>query len=128
MAGYEMKLVDRRRIARDTMAFLLGTSGSVYEFQAGQNADIVFADTPDGSSDISRTFSLASSPNERGSVMIAMRMRATEFKNALDAAPYGTEFRVSRARGSFTLHRDVRRAAVFLAGGIGITPMHSIIH
>ena len=28
--------------------------------------------------------------------------------------------------GSFTLHRDASRAAVFVAGGIGITPFRSI--
>src|SRR6185437_7112702 len=28
---------------------------------------------------------------------------------------------------SFTLHENTKRAAVFLSGGIGITPFHSII-
>lgn len=127
MSEYLMKLIDRRRIARETMAFWLGTNGSSYEFRAGQNADFTFADPSVGSKDISRTLSLASSPHDKGSVMIAMRMRATEFKTALGAAPLGTIFRVSSARGSFTLHQDIRRQAVFLAGGIGITPMHSIV-
>jgi ferredoxin-NADP reductase len=35
--------------------------------------------------------------------------------------------RVSRPRGSFTLHRDIIRPAVFLAGGIGIAPIRSIL-
>jgi ferredoxin-NADP reductase len=43
------------------------------------------------------------------------------------AAPNVARFEVSRARGSFTLHQDPQRPGVFLAGGIGITPMHSII-
>jgi ferredoxin-NADP reductase len=59
--------------------------------------------------------------------MIAMRMRETAFKSALKAAAMGTRFIVSRPRGSFTLHRDVTRLAVFLAGGIGITPIRSIL-
>ena len=59
--------------------------------------------------------------------MIAMRMRVSEFKTTLLAAPNGTRSGVSGARGSFTLHQDPQRPAVFLAGGIGITPMHSII-
>jgi len=59
--------------------------------------------------------------------MIAMRMRKTAFKTALKTAALGTKFIVSRPRGSFTLHRDITRPAVFLAGGIGIAPIRSIL-
>ena len=59
--------------------------------------------------------------------MIAMRMRKTPFKTALKSAALGTKFIVSRPRGSFTLHRDITRPAVLLAGGIGITPIRSIL-
>jgi ferredoxin-NADP reductase len=59
--------------------------------------------------------------------MIAMRMRETGFKTALMSAALGAKFRVSRPRGSFTLHKDFARPAVFLAGGIGITPVRSIL-
>ena len=60
--------------------------------------------------------------------MIGLRMRETGFKTVLKTATSGIRFRVSRPRGSFTLHKDFTRPAVFLAGGIGITPVHSIIH
>ena len=123
MAEYQMTLVDRQRIARDTMAFWFDTNGARYEFRAGQHADFVFG----SESDNSRTFSLASSPLDREPLMIAMRMRKTAFKTALDAAAFGTKFKVSHPRGSFTLHKDVTRPAVFLAGGIGITPVRSIL-
>jgi len=128
MAHYQMTLVDRQRIARDTMAFWFGTNGANFEFRAGQHADFVSADPCMGSeSDNSRTFSLASSPHDKEPIMIAMRMRKTAFKTALKAAALGTKFTVSRPRGSFTLHRDITRTAVFIAGGIGITPIRSIL-
>lgn len=129
MADYEMTLMDRQRIARDTMAFWFDTNGSTYEFRAGQNADftIVHPFIRDEGGD-SRTLSLASSPHDKGLVMIAMRMRETSFKSALKVVALGTKFKVSRPRGSFTLHKDVTRPAVFLAGGIGITPIRSIVH
>lgn len=127
MPEYEMKLVERRKIARDTMAFWFSCDGGAYEFRAGQNADFAFAEPAAGSTDTARTFSLANSPHDRGLVMAATRMRASEFKTALGAAPNGARFKVSRARGSFTLHRDAVRPGVFLAGGIGVTPMHSIL-
>jgi ferredoxin-NADP reductase len=128
MAEYEMTLVDRQRIARETMAFWFDTNGASFGFRAGQHADFVFTRAQmEGESDNSRTFSLASSPYDKRPVMIAMRMRKTAFKAALKSAALGTKFIVSRPRGSFTLHRDITRPAVFLAGGIGIAPIRSIL-
>jgi ferredoxin-NADP reductase len=125
---YEMTLVDRQRVARDTMAFWLDSNGASFEFRAGQHADFVLTQPCIGSeNDNSRTFSLASAPYKTGPIMIAMRMRKTDFKNALMATALGTKFIVSRSSGSFTLHSDITRPAVFLAGGIGITPIRSIL-
>jgi len=128
MADFEMTLVDRQRIARGTMTFWFDTNGSDYDFRAGQHADFAFMHpSVRDEGDNSRTFSLANSPHDSGLVMIAMRMRETRFKTALISAALGTKFRVSRPRGSFTLHKDSARPAVFLAGGIGITPVRSIL-
>jgi ferredoxin-NADP reductase len=123
MPEYQMTLTNRQSIARDTMAFWFDANGARYEFRAGQHADFVSGSETDNS----RTFSLASSPLEQDSIMIATRMRKTAFKSALKTAALGTKFIVSRPRGSFTLHTDIARPAVFLAGGIGISPIRSIL-
>ena len=108
MAEYEMTLVDRQRIARDTMAFWFDTNGVTFGFRAGQHADFVLTHSCiECEGDKSRTFSLASSPHDKRPVMIAMRMRKTAFKSALKSAAH--------------------RPAVFLAGGIGIAPIRSIL-
>ena len=128
MAEFQMSLMDRQRIARDTMAFWFNTNEARYEFRAGQHADFVFMDpSSENAGDNSRTFSFANSPGDKGPVLVALRMRQTGFKTALKTAALGTRFKVSRPRGSFTLHKDVTRPAVFLAGGIGITPIRSIL-
>jgi ferredoxin-NADP reductase len=128
MTEYQMTLVDRQRIARDTMAFWFDTNGASFGFRAGQHADFAFAHPCVGSEhDNSRTFSLANSPHGKEPIMIALRRRKTVFKDALMASALGTKFIVSRPRGSFTLHKDVTRPAVFLAGGIGIAPIRSIL-
>jgi ferredoxin-NADP reductase len=128
VAEYQMTLVDHQRIARDTMTFWFDANGTNYVFRAGQHADFAFLHPSiEDESDNSRTFSLANSPHDTGLVMIAMRMRETGFKTALKSAALGTKFKVSRPRGSFTLHQDFSRPAVFLAGGIGITPVRSIL-
>jgi ferredoxin-NADP reductase len=129
MAEYEMTLMDRQRVARNTMAFWFDTNSAYYEFRAGQHADFTFWQSfVNCEGDNSRTFSLANSPHDRRLAMIALRMRGTPFKMSLKTAALGTKFKVSRPTGSFTLHKDVTRPAVFLAGGIGITPIRSIIH
>jgi ferredoxin-NADP reductase len=128
MAEYRMTLVDRQRIALDTMAFWFEPDDGYFEFRAGQHLDVAFAQPKPGSeNDNFRTFSLANAPQENKPIMIAMRMRKTVFKNALQSAGLGTKFIISRPRGSFTLHKDLARPAVFLAGGIGIAPIRSIL-
>ena len=73
-----------------------------------------------------RTLSIASAPHEK-ELMVAMRMRDTGFKRAVEALPIGAPFLVEGPYGNLVLHRDVTRPAVFLAGGIGITPFRSMI-
>ena len=40
--------------------------------------------------------------------------------------PVGTSVQIEGPAGVLTLHRDAARTAVFLCGGIGITPFRSI--
>lgn len=128
MADHLFALKDRREIAPDTMAFWFDTSGSGYRFRAGQNADFTLIDPPetDTAGNV-RTFSFASSPHDADAFMVATRMRKTAFKNCLKSVPLGTKVKVSDPMGSFTLQKDTSKPAVFLAGGIGITPSRSMI-
>lgn len=59
--------------------------------------------------------------------MIATRMRNSDFKNALKALEHGAAVKLEGPVGSLTLHRAANRPAVFIAGGIGITPFISIL-
>jgi len=54
-------------------------------------------------------------------------MRDTAFKRSLKEVPLDTEVKLGSAAGSFTLHKNPSKPAVFLAGGIGITPFLSIV-
>jgi ferredoxin-NADP reductase len=54
-------------------------------------------------------------------------MRDTAFKRSLKKMPLGTVVNMDSAMGSFTLHKNSAKPAVFLAGGIGITPFSSIV-
>jgi ferredoxin-NADP reductase len=54
-------------------------------------------------------------------------MRDTAFKRSLKNVPLAKEVRIGSAAGSFTLHKNPTKPAVFLAGGIRITPFLSIV-
>lgn len=90
-----------------------------FEYKAGHFIDL----TVNGNV---HAFSLTSAPHQKD-LMIATRMRDSQFKNDLKALEPGGEVEITEAMGSFTLHNDVSKTAVFLIGGIGITPVHSMI-
>jgi ferredoxin-NADP reductase len=126
MADYGSRLIEREIVADGTMAFHF-TRPKEFQFRPGQCADVTLmhpAET-DAEGD-TRTFSIASPPFE-ARLLFVTRMRNTAFKRTLGAAPVGTEVRIGEPMGSFTLHRSVEKPAVFLAGGIGITPFLSIV-
>jgi ferredoxin-NADP reductase len=113
-------------VAEGTMAFYFEKPAG-FEFKAGQFLNYTLIDPPETDAEGNlRCFSIASAPGEEH-LMVATRMRDTAFKRVLKAVPLGTEVKIDGPFGSFTLHRDASRAAVFLAGGIGITPFRSMI-
>ena len=123
---YTPMLTKREEIAEGTMAFHI-TRPTDFQFRAGQAIDLTLIDPPESDAEgNTRAFSLASAPFE-DELMIATRMRDTAFKRVLRSAPLGTKVKFEGPSGSFVLHRKAEKPAVFLAGGIGMTPFLSII-
>jgi ferredoxin-NADP reductase len=117
---YSIKLKDRKEIASSTMAFYF-TKSNDFNFIAGQHVTMYQPNI----SDNSRIFCVASAPYE-DDLIFAMRMRDSAFKNALKLMPIGGEVTITKPRGPFVLHDDTSKPAVFLVGGIGITPFRSM--
>jgi glycine betaine catabolism B len=97
------------------------------EYSAGQFAffDIggVYND-PEGPI---RHFTITSSPTE-DFIMISTRIRDTPYKKRLSSLEENTTVvKVRGPEGKFTLHEDYSKPAVFLSGGIGVTPFRSMI-
>jgi ferredoxin-NADP reductase len=121
MAIHETKLVRRETVAEGTMAFCF-SKPSEFRHQAGQSLLMTLINPPETDSEgDARTFTIASAPHD-AELMIATRMRDTAFKRVLKTAPLGTAVRIDGPGGEMMLHDDAARPAVFLAGGIGITP------
>lgn len=126
MPKYKVRLIDRKEVAESTMAFYLDKPFN-FEFKAGQFIDVTLIDPLETDAEgNTRTLSIASAPHEPY-LMVATRMRDTAFKRVIKDLPLGSELEIDGPFGSFTLHNDSSRPAVFLIGGIGITPVRSIL-
>ncbi len=126
MTTHTVQLKGRETIASDTMAFHFERPAG-FRFKAGQTIDLVLADPPSAdAAGLRHTFSLVSAPFE-DVLTIATRMRASTFKNALAVLSNGSIAGLEGPFGSLTLHSNRARPAVFITGGIGITPFMSIL-
>ena len=126
MPSYRTKLARREEVAEGTMAFYFEKPAGL-DFKAGQFLNYTLLDPPETDAEGNlRSFSIASAPFEED-LLVATRLRDTAFKRVLRTMPLGTEIQAEGPFGSFTLHVDASRPAVFLAGGIGITPFRSMI-
>jgi len=125
MPKYETTLTASETVAEGTMAFRFAKPAD-FSFEAGHSVTVSLIDPPETDrKGNSRSFSLASAPYET-ELMIATRMRDTAFKRSLKAMPAGGRIHLRGPAGKFTLDGADARPAVFLAGGIGITPFVSM--
>lgn len=124
---YEIiKLIKRETIAEGTMKFAFSRPDN-FIYKAGQSVDLTLINPPETDEEGNvRTFSLVSAPYE-DNLCIATRMRDTAFKRVLRDAPLNFEIKMEGPYGDFTLHKDSTRPAIFLVGGIGITPFYSML-
>ena len=73
-----------------------------------------------------RHFTISSSPTENF-IMFSTRIRDSPYKKRLSTIEKGTKVKVKGPEGHFVLHQDYTKPAVFLSGGIGVTPFRSMI-
>lgn len=126
MPTYNTKLLSRKEIASETLAFHFEKPEELV-YKPGQWGDITLIDPPETDAEgNTRGFTIASAPYE-SNLLMATRLRNTAFKRVLRKMEIGTSFSLVATGGSFTLHSDTSIPAVFLSGGIGITPVRSIV-
>ena len=124
--SYTTSLVSKEDVARGTIAIHLKKPEG-FAFKVGQ---AVYVTLPalkeaDGKGRV-RTFSIASAPDD-ADLVIVTRLTDSAVKRSLASLPAGSAVEIEGPYGDLTFHDDAARPAVFLAGGIGITPFRSII-
>jgi glycine betaine catabolism B len=73
-----------------------------------------------------RHFTISSSPTE-DFIMFSTRIRDSPYKKRLSSLEEGTKVKIRGPEGQFVLHQDYSKPAVFLSGGIGVTPFRTMI-
>lgn len=126
MAVQHLTLTKKIEIARGTMEFQFAKPAD-FSFRAGQYGDLTLIDPPETDEEgNTRAFSLVSAPCE-DYLAVATRLRDTAFKRVLSNLPLGADVQFDGAHGDFTLHKTETTPAVFLIGGVGVTPVRSMI-
>ena len=109
----------------DVMKFRIARGG--IDYTAGQYAFFKLDRISGDARGPIRHFSIASSPTEQDHILISTRIRDTQYKQKLASLKEGAKILVWGPEGEFVLHDDYSKPAVFLSGGIGVTPFRSMI-
>lgn len=117
-----------QNIAKDIVSFWFKPEKSV-RYIAGQFIELTIPhDSPD-SRGTKRWFTLSSSPTDE---MLSVTTRfaksgGSTFKDKLRQIKPGTKLHMASPMGDFVLPKDQTIPLLFVAGGIGCTPFHSIV-
>lgn len=125
MNSYKCRLLKKDTQLKNTSILTLEKPAE-FVYLPGQYVHLVLENVEGDEKGGKRYMSLASSPSERD-LIIAYRTSASPYKQSLDSLNVGSYVTIENLKGSFLLHDDENIPAVFLAGGIGITPFRSMI-
>lgn len=117
----------REQVAADMITFWFSTTRS-FRYTAGQFIELRFIDDTLDERHKKRWFTLSSSPTEE---LLAVTTRMSDspsnFKQHLTSLKKGDEMLISEPMGDFILPRNSAKPLLFIVGGIGVTPVRSIL-
>ncbi len=129
MNFFEAELKEIIKETSDSYSYVLAVPQG-YTWKAGQHALFQFKDykVEEGDRE-ARVFTIASAPQD-GFLMFTTRIAETHssFKEILlNQVKVGDKILVAPALGQFDFHMDKYRNVLVIAGGIGITPIRSLL-
>lgn len=119
--NYRVKLLEKILRVPGTKSFRFSRPEN-YHFEAGQFMQLTI---PAEEGPLTHAFSHADSPTE-DFIEVTTRLTGSPYKNALDELLLGTAVEIKGPYGKFLFRPEVPKIA-FLTGGIGITPVRSIL-
>jgi ferredoxin-NADP reductase/nitrite reductase/ring-hydroxylating ferredoxin subunit len=130
----ELTLIEKDKVeGTDVMSFKFNKHNdsdvenkTLLDYTAGQFAFFDIGEVYNDPKGPIRHFTISSSPTENF-IMFSTRIRDSPYKKRLSTLVKGTKVKVRGPEGQFVLHQDYTKPAVFLSGGIGVTPFRSMI-
>jgi len=117
----ELRVKEVIRRTYNVKSIRLGLDFSA-DFKAGQFLLVTLSDNPA----LKRYLSISNSPTEKGYLEFTKKITGSDFSTALDRLRPSDRLKIQFPFGKFTLDNPQAKVA-FLSGGIGITPIRSMI-
>ncbi len=124
----KVKFIRHEAIAKGIHSFFFEPNHHVH-YTAGQYTKLYLPHESADSRGTSRWFTLSSSPTEPEWVITTKidSKHSSSFKQHLLNLTPNTTLQADEPIGDFVLPQDTSRSLLFVAGGIGVTPYHSMI-
>lgn len=124
---FYLPFIKKEQLTKDAYSFYFDSVRCGFDFLPGQYIRMTLnIKNPDNRGN-SRFFTIASSPLEKEHIMITTRIIESSFKQKLLTLKGGDMVKFYGQMGGFVLDENKKESRIFLAGGIGITPFHSMI-
>ncbi|HET6589653.1 MAG TPA: Rieske 2Fe-2S domain-containing protein [Candidatus Nitrosocosmicus sp.] len=133
---FELELIEKTNVeGTDIMSFKFSKISNevddsqqtgLLNYAAGQFAFFDIGEVYNDPKGPIRHFTISSSPTE-DFIMFTTQIRDSPYKKRLSGLEKGAKVKVRGPEGQFVLHDDYSKPAVFLSGGIGVTPFRSMI-
>ncbi len=126
-SNFILPFVKKVQLASDTFSFYFDRTKRNFDFLPGQYIKMALdIKNPDDRGN-SRFFTISSSPLEKDYIVITTKIIKSSFKKRLARLSSLEKVKFYGPIGGFVLNEKTKEDLVFLAGGIGVTPFHSMI-
>ncbi len=122
---FETSLFKKEQVSKDAYSFYFKKPDD-FAYIAGQYLRMTIPISNPDERGSSRFFTISSSPTENH-LMITTRIIQSSFKKTLVSLTPEIPISILAPFGSFTLQQSENGPYIFLAGGIGVTPLRSMI-
>jgi ferredoxin-NADP reductase len=123
---YTIKFISKQELTKDTFTFAFERPND-FAFLPGQYNRWTLPIEATDKRGSSRYFTISSSPSDIDTLTVTTKIIQSDFKKALLNLKKNDEIKIFGPMGNFILDETTSKPRVLIAGGIGITPYHSML-
>lgn len=124
---FTLPFLRKEKVAQDTYSFFFDRTKFAFSFIPGNYVRLTLPHENQDERGNTRLFSIVNSPLNTKEFAITTRILQSSFKKALFSLKPRKEIQFFGPMGRFLFDETEKRPYVFLAGGIGLTPFHSML-